>query len=226
MVKTFVVLLLLTLGLASACSAPVSFESPTRTPLLTPTLTPSGVTRLDANVQGVNLAVDVPPGWEGRATDEGLMLAEHFDPMDSALAADGIQVHIFVHSAAQMDLPEGNSANSAWNLLSQVRKNPNYVGTAETTEPSAFEWDGHDAAYYLLNDGSGSVALLMAVLVRDPMILVVSNISAPESRHNTIRPLLPDLFRTFTINGQSMSLGVLESLPDPLAFPTYVSKAQ
>jgi hypothetical protein len=51
------------------------------------------------------------------------------------------------------------------------------------------------------------------------MVLVVSNISAPLSRHQDIRPLLPTLFQTLTINGQPLSLTVLDSLPDPLVFP-------
>lgn len=225
MVKKFAPLLLCVVLLATACSAPLSLESPTRTPLVIPTDIPAGSSRLETQVGGVDLGIDVPTGWEGRSTNDGLVLAEHFDPMDATNMADGIQVHIFVHSADAFSLPENTRINAAWNVLRQVSENPSYVGEAAITDPQAFEWDGHDAAFYLLNDGDGSVTMLMALMLRDPLALVVSNISAPESRHDTIRPLLPELYRSLTVNGQRMSLSVLDTLPDPLTFPTYVSHA-
>jgi hypothetical protein len=218
MVKPFSLLLMFLACLATACGAALPIEPPTRTPLIVPTPTVNKVARLEIEMNGVRLSIETPAGWEGRTTGDGLMLAEHFDPMDDA-AGDDVQMHLFVHPTNQFRAPQDTTVNPAWDMLKQVQANPNYMGTAKTTEPQPFNWDGHDSAYYLVNDGSGSVSILLAMLVRDPMVLVVSNISAPLSRHQDIRPLLPTLFQTLTINGQPLSLTVLDSLPDPLVFP-------
>ncbi len=218
MVKFFAFIVSFIAFFISACSASTPAVQIAPTPLLMPTATPGAVVHLETQSNGVRLALDVPEGWEGRTTSEGLMLAEHFDPMDDS-ADDDIQMHLFLHPTTQFRLPQDTTVNAAWDMLRQVQANPKYMGTAKTTAPQPFNWDSHESAYYLVNDGSGSVSILLAMLVRDPMVLVVGNISAPLARQADIRPLLPKLFQTLTINGQSLSVNVLESLPDPLVFP-------
>lgn len=104
-------------------------------------------------------------------------------------------------------------------MLKQIIEKPYLIGHARVSEPAGFEWDGHDAAYYLLNDGEGNRSVLLAFALQRPQRLVVCNFSSPAADAHNIRAMLPSVLSSLTINGTSMDISAINSLPDPLDFP-------
>src|SRR5262249_18974617 len=189
---------------------------PTAQPTPTPTKTEDWE---QVDVNGVRLSIVVPRGWKVHKTGEGLVIAERFSTMETSATGMGIQINLFVHTLDGFDLPNGDDTNVAWAVLEQIIQQPTYIGNAQVSAPSGFKWDNHDAAYYLLNDGDGSLSVLVAVMTTDPERLVVCNISSPARQASRIRDLLPQVLSTLTINGIKLDISALNDLPDPLQFP-------
>lgn len=165
------------------------------------------------------LKIRIPAGWQSYNTTDGIVLTEHIGTAETAGHLQGILVYIFVPRMSRFELPTTEGANIAWAVLKQVVTNPDYVGRALASEPQAFDWDHHDAAYYLLNNRDSTLTLLLAMSL-PPNKMIVAHISLPESQAARLRPLLPSLFQSLTINGVLISAEALRHLPDPLVFPT------
>lgn len=220
---TFKLALLLTLCLA-ACQVVPDFPpaSPPGTPDVdVPTVEAhNGWVMHESN--GVTLSIQIPEGWQSYRTDDGIVLTEHIGTAETAGHLQGILMYVFVPRMDIFELPESDDVNLAWAVLKQVVHNPDYVGRALASEPQAFEWDHHDAAYYLLNNRDGTLTVLLAMSLPQRQLLV-SHISVPESHAARLRPLLPNLLATLTVNGERVDSADLERLPDPLVFPTEVA---
>jgi len=167
----------------------------------------------------IQLRIRVPDGWQTYHTDAGIVLAEHMGSADSGGQLEGILIHIFVPDMRDFDMPDDEDVNLAWWVLNQVAHDPEHVGTALVSEPVAFEWDHHDAAYYLLNNNDNTVTLLLALGLPDSNKMVVCHVSAPVTHADRVRPLLPDLLDTLTVNDIALDASALDHLPDPLDFP-------
>jgi hypothetical protein len=124
-----------------------------------------------------------------------------------------------VPDAEQFRWPAETDVNLAWYILKQVVHDRSYVGDANISEPVAFDWDHHDAAYYLLNNRDGTVTMLLAMGMPNGHSLVVCHISVPDDQAQRIREELPRLLESLTIDGQVVNVDALRSLPDPLVFP-------
>lgn len=167
---------------------------------------------------GVVLKIRIPDGWQSYHTADGVVLTEYIGTAETAGHLQGILMYVFVPRMDSFRLPDTDDVNMAWAVLKQVVSNPDYVGRALVSEPQAFDWDHHDAAYYLLNNRDGTLTLLLAMsLPRHKMI--VCHISMPESHADRVRPMLPDLLRTLTVNDTPIDAAALNHLPDPLVFP-------
>ncbi len=167
----------------------------------------------------VDLAIIVPDGWETYNTDAGIVLNQYVDTGALGMRLHGFLVHIFVPYIDHFTLPDSDDANMAWAVLKQVVSDPDYVGGAIVSEPVAFHWDQYQAAYYLLNNRDDTVTMLLALSLPDHSDLVVCHISAPEAQSQEIRPLLPVLLSSLTINDHRVDPSSLNDLPDPLIFP-------
>jgi hypothetical protein len=167
----------------------------------------------------IRVAIQTPAGWMAVADDYGILLAEHAEPLGATTQPDGMIIYIFVPAMDEINFTLHEDANMAWEVLSQVAKMPDYVHDAVVSEPVAFEWDGHQAAYYLLtsHDGSRTVVLAVALPAQDK--LIVANVSAPAHDAHHIRDMLPGILSSFTVNGKVMTREALDALPDPLPFP-------
>jgi hypothetical protein len=164
------------------------------------------------------LDIAVPEGWETYNTAAGIVLNEHADSIPNQ-PLRGFLVHIFVPHMGDFELPALGTANMAWYVLNQVISKRDYIGDALVSEPVAFEWDHHQAAYYLLNNRDGTVTMLLALALPDQSNMVVAHVSVPRDQADRIRPLLPDLLSTLTVDNQRIDASALRALPDPLIFP-------
>lgn len=185
----------------------------------TPTPTAESVVWTQYDSAGIQLRIRVPDGWQTYQTDAGIVLAEHIGSGENGGQLEGILIHIFVPHMDAFDIPDDADVNMAWWVLNQVVHDPDYVGTALVSEPVAFDWDHHDAAYYLLNNNDNTVTMLLALGMPDAHKMVVAHISAPVTHADRIRPLLPELLDTLTVNDVAVDASALNHLPDPLAFP-------
>jgi hypothetical protein len=172
---------------------------------------------VEVESDGVRLGISVPWGWKAHRSAVGLVMTEGY----TSAQIVGMEVHIFVHTLSGFNLPTGHNDNTALAVLTQIIHDPQYLGRAAVSEPKGFDWDGHDAAYYLLNTGDGNVTMLVAVTIQTPQRLVVCNISSPNERSQSIRVMLPTLLATLTINGVVMDPAAVNALPVPLVFPVY-----
>jgi hypothetical protein len=166
----------------------------------------------------ISLKIKVPSGWETFHTDAGIVLTERVGSVSSSVILEGILVHVFIPTTDEFTFPESDDVNVAWAILSQVVAMPEYVGSALVSDPVAFNWDHHDAAYYLLNNRNNTVTLLLALGLPGHN-LVVCHISSPVEQADRIRPLLPQLLESLTVNDQPIDATALHHLPDPLVFP-------
>jgi hypothetical protein len=219
------VLLLVTAALilaAAGCQgeAPTPTAAPARQPTPTEEATDtasSGDTVI--TVKGVRLGIQVPTGWEVQNTEDGLLMAEHFGPMDSGTMVYGMQIHLFVHVMAD---EAASGTNIAWSALKEITAQPSYIGKARVSEPKGFDWDNHDAAYYLGNNGDGNLMLVIGVALGDSGRLVVCNVTSRVDKVARIRTLVPQVLSSLTVNGATMNTGdLMVALPDPLVFPGY-----
>ena len=197
-------------------------EAATPTPVPTATPTPAPVAKsIKANLQGVQINMRVPPGWNGRRMDDGIFLAEQRGSIHNTGKLIGMQVFIFVHTVDDYPRPVNNESHPARRILQQIISDPTIVGDSAVSDPQPFIWDGNDAAYYLVNDPHENVSLVMAVMIEHESQLVAINISCPSERAASIREALPDLLADLWVNGTLMSTSGVDALPDPLVFPTY-----
>jgi hypothetical protein len=171
------------------------------------------------NGTGINLKIKVPDGWDTYNTESGIVLSEHMGTAETGGVLEGLLVYVFVPHSEAFELPHWNGNNLAWAMLKRVVSDRDYVGNALASEPQAFDWDGNEAAYYLLNNRDGTLTMLLAVELSSTHELIVCHMSMPEADGQRIRPLLPDLLGSLTINGGQMRADALQRLPNPLNFP-------
>jgi hypothetical protein len=175
------------------------------------------------NGTGINLKIKVPDGWDTYNTESGIVLSEHMGTAETGGVLEGILVYVFVPETVDFDLPDANQHNLAWSMLKEVVHDDDYVGNALASEPQAFEWDGNEAAYYLLNNRDGTLTMLLAVELSTSHRMVVCHISTLEEHADRIRSFLPQVLGTLTIDGLQMDDAALYNLPNPLNFPVETS---
>ncbi|MBC7810471.1 MAG: hypothetical protein H7175_04960 [Burkholderiales bacterium] len=178
---------------------------------------------VQVNVEGVDVGIRSPEGWEVATTQYGVLLVEHTPSIEQGGAFDGILLHIFVPNMEDVTIPTAtmDDSNRAWAMLNQVVQSPHYVGHAAVSQPTGFEWDDYDAAYYTLNTGDGYMTLLLAVAVPRTNQIVACWMSVAQAEARRMRRMLPSLLNGLTVNGVTMNGAALEDLPNPLVFPVF-----
>src|SRR5512134_1609281 len=110
---------------------------------------------METEMNGVRLEMRMPKGWAADA-EHALLLAEHTSSTDTGDVEVTVLIHCFVPLLDNFDLPQEGDENIALHVLNQAVTMPTMVGqNAVVSEPVGFEWDGHEAAYYLLNGADG-----------------------------------------------------------------------
>jgi hypothetical protein len=183
--------------------------------------TPSARRWLDVNLEGVTLGLWMPAGWIAEHVN-GLIMTEHPLHIETRTPDQAMMVYIFVPSMRDFEMPNDTSRNLAQAVLTQVIHMPDHIGhNTVVSQPVAFEWSDHEAAYYLLSSPEGMRTMVLAVAVPDTGKLVVCNVSVPESDVDRVAHELPAIFDGLTIDGRVMDVADLESLLNSLRFPSY-----
>ncbi len=174
---------------------------------------------LEVEIEGVELGLWVPPGWVADVQD-GLILAEHFTTLQSGdQLFSGMVVYIFVPSLDTFEIPAdlGDDHNMAWMVLSQAINKPEMLGSAAASEPQAFTWGAHNAAYYLLTNPDGMQTLVMGIALPSRRLLVL-NLSAPPE-YVPMREAVTALLDGITVDGVMLHSADLTALPANFDFP-------
>lgn len=182
--------------------------------------TPSPRRWLDVNLEGVALGLWMPAGWNAEHVN-GLVMTEHSLHIETRTPDQAMMVYIFVPSMRDFEMPD-ETHNFAQAVLAQVIRMPDHIGhDTVVSQPVAFEWSDHEAAYYLLSGPEGMRTMVLAVAVPDSDKLVVCNVSMPESQVEHAARELPSIFDGLTIDGREMDARDLEGLLSSLRFPSY-----
>ncbi|MDX1992318.1 MAG: hypothetical protein SF029_08015 [bacterium] len=183
------------------------------------------VDQLRVVVDGVELTLYRPEQWEFYPTDYGVVLTEQIDSVATEGVLSGILTHVWLPPLDDFNIPSADGTNLAWQFLTEIIENPDYIGSAAVSPPQAFTWGGLDAAYYLLDNGDGNLSIVIGVVVPNSTRLVTCSVGAPVEQAQRIREMLPVLFANMTINGVVLDGAELDQLPDPLDFPRRSSEA-
>lgn len=208
------------LFLLASCNA--SPDAPGSTPVPQASPTPEA-TWLETEAAGVEFGLWKPPGWDAD-TRGGLILAEE---VEDAAGGDhpypvirGAVVNFFCPNLDIFSRPEGGQ-NVAMDIMQQAISLPHVRSVAVgISDPAPFDWNGHDAAYYLLTGHGGMHTLVIGIYLPERDKLLAMNISMPESETGRVRAMLPQLFSGFVIDGVELGGDALSGLPQPLVFPT------
>lgn len=242
MLKGFCFILLL-LILITACSSASVEEStsavtnPTDTTwhmnnILTPTLSPNGAVVFV--VDGVEISIHKPANWELFPTQDGVILSENVGGIEQVGVLRGMFIYVWVpplESVSEVGTgvpslpPTANAAaagNLAWNILNNVITDPVFIGDASAFAPVAFEWDNHDAAYYLANERNEKVMIVLGVMLSGSQRMVASTIAAPANNTPEMRAVVLQMLGSLRVGDHTFSAETLaQHLPDPLQFPDY-----
>ncbi|MFN8379116.1 MAG: hypothetical protein U0452_10645 [Anaerolineae bacterium] len=177
---------------------------------------------METETAGVAFGLWKPPGWDAD-TRSGLILAEqvgdsgeeHPDPV-----IRGAVVNFFCPNLDVFSRPEGTQ-NVAMAIMEQAISLPHVRSVAVgISDPVPFDWNGHDAAYYLLTAHGGMHTVVIGIYLPERDQLLAMNISMPEQETDRVRAMLPDMFADFVVDGVELGGEALNSLAEPLVFPT------
>lgn len=189
-------------------------------PSATPSATPDEWVKFDFGE--VVIRLQKLADWEVYQTDYHLIMTEGNDPFRSEGQLNGLLVHMWVPTSSNLEVTGDVEAETIASILEKIVSKPAYVGVASYHHPIAFDWGGHDAAYYTLATVNGNISLVIAFKVADEHFIAV-NISAPRGHEQRIRDLLPQIFEAFYINEHQLDPAALNLLPSPLEFPEPIS---
>ncbi|TVR18472.1 MAG: hypothetical protein EA396_15055 [Anaerolineaceae bacterium] len=176
--------------------------------------------RVEFNVNGATVSFAYPDDWEFYRTEFGVVVAESLGSIAEDGQLGGLLMHVWAPPLNDFSI-SASDTNRARAILEQITGNPSYIGGAHVSVPRAFDWEGVEAAYYLLDNIEGNVTVVLGVLLPDAEQLIAASISAPKDQAYRVRAQIPRLLDGLMVNGVLLSGETLdETLPYPLSFPT------
>lgn len=179
------------------------------------------VSTLQLSANGVQLELLPPDGWWVYELENSLVLSEYEQALLDNGRLRGLLVHIWIPSLDDVVMDETATPHDAHDMLQTVIEAPDVIGSSAVTTPSPFRWAGHDAAYYLLNDGLGHMALVIMLIVPNETQTVMIRVDAPIAQAQRARAALPALFPHLVVNGTPLPATDLHALPNPLPVPPH-----
>jgi hypothetical protein len=174
---------------------------------------------VDFATSNFNLRVNKPPQWESFKTETGIVIGERFGSVATAGVLEGLMTYIFVSPLEDFTIDTASNTNIAQLALDQILADPSYTATIAYTQTTGFDWNGYDAAYYLITGEDGNSTIVIGVAFPGERALLSSSISAPYQQRDRIRQTLPELLDGLRFNEIVLEGEVLQTLPDPLEFP-------
>lgn len=176
---------------------------------------------LNFSIENVDIRIQHPKDWEYHTTDYGVVLIESIDTVATEGMLSGLITHVFIPPLGDLSLNAAEGRSTALQMLEDITRTEDLMNNAATTQPTPLMWSGLDAAYFLMNNGEGSVTLVIGLTPPEDRHLITVQISAPLDDADRIRENLPRLMQNLSVNDILLDHTELESLPEPLVFPTF-----
>lgn len=204
--------------LLASCSTPPSVSD--STPAAQPEASPE-TTWLEGETAGVEIGLWKPAGWNAD-THGGLLLSEQVADTNTQPypTIRGVVVSFFCPNLEIFE-HQSDSPHVAMDIMDQAVALPHVRAVSVAiSDPVPFDWNGHDAAYYLLTGHGEMRTLVIGIYLPERDKLLAMNISMPEQEAGRVRAMLSGIFSDFQVEGVVLGGEALNQLPQPLVFPT------
>jgi hypothetical protein len=209
----------------AACQTQPPSSTPTDAIAITPEATVEVVSEpawREGTIGTIRVGIWQPPGWTF-TNENTVTLLQHNPSLSASESAPqtGIIVNVFAPHTTSFDLPPmpEDTANPPLWVFRHLVADPTVIGyQTSASQPVAFDWHNHPAAYYLLSSPNHGHAIIVGVMLNDGSMLGI-NVSLPSSSLDNARETLAMIFNGFTVDGETIGGGILSALPAPAAFP-------
>lgn len=163
---------------------------------------------------GITISALPPQGWRAFIDNTHLILTTQPDT-DPAIA-----INIWMPREDLIrDIPALSGTSTA-EVLREITNKPSLIGNAIASTPQPFRWMQYDGAYYLLNNGTQSATLVIALRPTQSTQMIVINITADTSTLSDLGRFAGTALENVLINQQPLRADLFNLLPQPLELPT------
>ncbi|MFQ3645631.1 MAG: hypothetical protein SNJ54_04380 [Anaerolineae bacterium] len=177
---------------------------------------PANNVPVSVNFRGVQISSLPPTGW--RAFVDGTHLILTNQPNDRATPTVVLNIWMPAEELIR-DIPKETGTSTA-EVLREITNTPRLIGNAIASTPEPFRWMQYDGAYYVLNTGTDSVTLVIALTPADASQMIVINITTDRTSLNNLQRVAGAALESVLINQQPLSAELFSMLPQPLEIPT------
>jgi hypothetical protein len=178
-------------------------------------------TEVSYAVEDMTLIVSKPEAWDAIDRTNGVVISEQFASVETAGALEGLMATTFFTRSADLSVDVSGEEQPAHAVLDSISRNASTRRIANRTAVVSFEWDGYDAAYYMLSDTEDVSSFIVSVWIPeiDGGVLLSSIISAPYAAREEIAGLLPSLMDHLRLNDVTLSADPFEAIAADVEFP-------
>jgi hypothetical protein len=183
---------------------------PSATLMLPPTIVPVSVSH-----GGVIISSMPPLGWRAFVDGTHLILTNQPSGYEKSVV-----VNIWMPAEELIrDIPKETGTSTA-EVLREITNTPRLIGNAVASTPEPFRWMQYDGAYYVLNTGTDTITLVIALTPADASQMIVINITTDQTTLNNLQRAAGAALESVLINQQPLGAGLISMLPQPLKIPT------
>lgn len=177
---------------------------------------PSTIVPVSVSHGGVIISSMPPAGW--RAFVDGTHLILTNQPNERGAASVVLNIWMPAEELIR-DIPKETGTSTA-EVLREITNTPRLIGNAIASTPEPFRWMQYDGAYYVLNTGSDTVTLVIALTPADASQMIVINITTDQPSLNNLQRVAGAALESVLVNQQPLSAELFALLPQPLEIPT------
>jgi hypothetical protein len=174
---------------------------------------------ISATLQGHEVRVRLPQGWQHDATD-GLLIGENLGRMNSQSLINGTSAYFFVPELDQFGELLTQSGNLAYRVLQEVQEMPDLTSGTWVEEPIALASGESYAAYYLYTGVNDVHGMVLALARREAQQILVINMTVPDTDAQKLRSYLPQIVDGLQIGNYAFTYRLLDPMPEALVFPS------
>jgi hypothetical protein len=163
----------------------------------------------------VTISALPPAGWQAFIDGTHLILTNQLsNPSQSVV------INVWVPAEDVMnDIPRETGTSTA-EVLREITNTPRLIGNAIASTPQPFRWMHYDGAYYVLNNGTDTATLVIALTPAQPSQMIVINITAKEAVLHRLSEAAGAALESVFINQHPLGADLFSMLPQPLEVPT------